>query len=58
MILSPDGFLIRPDGTYDWSPSRVSSAWGETLDRVASLLPGYRFDSVTLLCGVPAAGKS
>ena len=58
MVLSPDDVLIRPDGTYDWSPRRVTSAWRETLGRVASLLPGYRFDSLTLLCGVPGAGKS
>lgn len=58
MILSPDDFLIRPDGTYDWSPSRVSSAWRDTLDRVQSLLPGWRFDTLVLLCGVPGSGKS
>ena len=58
MILSPDDFLIHPDGAYDWSPSRVAAAWRDTLDRVKSLLPGWRFDTLVLLSGVPAAGKS
>lgn len=58
MILSPDDFLIRPDGSYDWSPSRVASAWRETIDRVKDLLQGSRYTSLVLLCGFPASGKS
>lgn len=56
MILSPDHFLVRGDGTYDWSPSRVSSAWKMTLDRVEELLPTSQ--ELVLLVGIPGAGKT
>ena len=58
MVLSPDDFLIRSDGTYDWTPHRVVSAWRETLDRVKGLLEGSRYSTLVLLCGIPATGKS
>lgn len=58
MILSPDHFLYHADGTYDWTPSRVSSAWRMTLEGVARLLQDPRITSLTLLMGLPGAGKS
>ena len=58
MILSPDDFLIRSDGSYDWTPSRVSSAWTMTMERVHEALLDPRYKQLVLLIGVPASGKT
>ena len=58
MILSPDHFLIHPDGSYDWSPSRVSSAWAHTLSKVREGLADPRFKRLVILVGLPGAGKT
>lgn len=58
MIISPDHFLVHADGTYDWTPSRVSSAWALTLTKVRDALSNPRYRRLVLLVGIPGAGKT
>ena len=56
MVLSPDDYLIGPDGTYAWSEARVKAAWKRTLAEVEAALPTHA--TLILLVGYPASGKS
>jgi predicted kinase len=58
VIISPDHFLIEPDGTYVWTRGRSQAAWVATIDRVRSLLAEPGFRGLVLLAGLPGAGKS
>lgn len=55
-IISPDSFLVEPDGTYLFTSERSRSAWQETERLVRAELPSHKV--LVLLVGLPGAGKS
>lgn len=58
MILSPDHFLMHADGSYDWTPSRVASAWAITIEKARTAIHSPRNHKLVLLVGLPGAGKT
>jgi len=56
VIISPDDYLIREDGHYEWSREQVSRAWARAIREVSYLL--MQHDKIVLLVGLPAAGKT
>lgn len=57
MIICPDLFRMRDDGSYDFSSEASERAWDETY---AALRQGLAHNPtcVTLLVGLPGSGKS
>lgn len=58
MIISPDHFRYDADGRYDPTSAASQRAWASTQARAQALLTDPRFRGLTLLVGVPGAGKS
>ena len=58
MILEPDDYLYKEDGTYLHTKERSNHAWEMTLKELERVLKARVFDKVTLVTGLPASGKS
>ncbi len=58
MIISPDHFLMTPEGQYHWTKERVAQAWEESTQKFKAALASGEFDRVVLLMGAPGSGKS
>lgn len=56
MIISPDAFLVQPDGQYVWTPDRVWQAWKASTAALESALP--HASALVLMVGLPGSGKS
>lgn len=56
MLISPDNFLLDPDGEYVWTPERLFVAWNMTHDAIKASVANH--DRIVLLCGLPGSGKS
>lgn len=56
LVVSPDKFLLEPDGEYLFTKERSAAAWARTADIVRQNLPLYRV--LVLLIGFPGSGKS
>lgn len=57
MIICPDTFRTRANGTYDASSAASEHAWDETYNAIMGALVA-KVSQVTLLVGVPGSGKS
>lgn len=57
MIICPDTFRTRDDGSYDSSPDASERAWNDTYAAVIGALKS-RPARIVLLVGLPGAGKS
>ena len=58
MIISPDNFLIDPDGIYRWTPQRAKDAWARSMDILRDALRQPGNHELILMVGVPGSGKS
>ena len=58
MILEPDVYLYKEDGTYLHSVERSSVAWAKTTAELQKAVRSRIFDKVTFVTGLPASGKS
>ena len=58
MILEPDDYLYKDDGTYLHTKERSNHAWEAVLKELKRVLKAKVFDKVTLVTGLPASGKS
>lgn len=57
-IISPDNYLLTPEGTYVWSPTRVSEAWEQAYKDLGEALDRATFKHVVMMVGLPGAGKT
>lgn len=57
LVISPDNFRIRDDGSYDSSSEASERAWDETYSAVLGALVA-KPAVLTLLVGLPGSGKS
>jgi len=57
-IFSPDNFLTEPDGSYIFTKERSTAAWKKTRKLVIEALVRPGTAGLTLLMGIPGAGKS
>lgn len=58
MLISPDNYLMTPEGQYLWSQERVVWAWEESRRVFLEALSSGTYKKVVLLMGAPGSGKS
>ncbi len=58
MVISPDSYLMTPEGKYLWSLERVKNAWEESRKEYEKALASGSYKKVVLLMGAPGSGKS
>ena len=58
LVISPDEHLYTAAGEYVWTPQRVKGAWEAAYAQLAAHVHAHPCGSVTLVGGLPGAGKT
>lgn len=58
MIISPDNYLVTPEGEYVWTKERVTRAWLLAMEDLHRELQSGKYLTLALVVGLPGAGKS